>query len=503
MGCEVRSLGEAPTGYGVRTVGAVRCADGWHAARFLVAMAAEDARGPLARRLAGELRAAAGPDDLALLVLAHRFVRERVRFERERGEVFTSLDYTLRTGVGDCDDHARVLFAVLGAAGLPVRLGFLAKELERGPVHVVAQAFVRGRWWWLETTIAAAVGEHPVTAGKRLGILDDRVDIAGNVEVFMSENDLPPVPPNLSRSSSAAELARDAEALGRLGYYDGAPPPNALETRFRRAVLAFQRDRGLLADGLTGPVTRAAMARALVERGQTECGGGPFPGMGAAVPIVHSAHLSDGFFQGVRDMAARLRAFGVGASARDFLAVWFAESRLRPDAGGRGWPAVGLHQILVTSLPSVGWRGTVDEYRALSAEDQLPYVERWYLNLGPLLGRVDDVGSLYLANFLPALLPGGAAPDRELVRRGGTRYGGQEAIWYRDNAGLDVGNDGAITVGDLVAAVERAQRFDRAYWSEVEARLGEGRARVLEVSGVAGALVALGAGAAAAWHFVA
>lgn len=484
----------------MRTFGAIRCVDGWHAARFLVAMAAEDARGELARRLAGELRAVAGADDLALAVAVHRFVRERVRFEREHGEIFTSVEYTLRTAVGDCDDHARVAYAILAAAGVPVRLVFLAKSKQRGPAHVVAQAFARGRWWWLETTIAASVGEHPVTAGKRLGILGTRSDIATTVEVPMCESDLPPVPSNLARSSTADELAADAEALGRLGYLeDPAPPSNALETRFRRAVLAFQADRGLVADGLTGPITRRALQRAMVEAGQTEAGGGPYLG---AVGVVHTAHLSDGFFLGVKDMVRRLASFGCGARALDFLGVWFSESRLHADAGGGAWPAVGLHQILAKQLPSVGWRGTVEDYRRLSAEEQLPFIERWYVNLGPLLGRVEDVASLYLANFLPALLPGGAALDRVLLRSDGTGFGGQEGAWYRDNRGLDHEKKGVITVGDLVRSVERAQAGDRAYWAEVEARLGEARDRTVAISGAGAALLALGSAGAFAAHLV-
>jgi hypothetical protein len=496
-GGEIRALRDEPTAYGVRTVGAITCADGWQAGAFLVALAAEEGRAPLARRLASELVPGATSPG-ALVRRVHAFVRRRIRFEREPGEIFTGLDYTLRTGVGDCDDHARAVYAILAAAGVPVRMAFLAKESDRGPRHVVVQAWDGRAWVWVETTIAAEVGEHPVAAGKRLGVLGSRADIAATEVRTMSESDLPPVPSTLARSSSRDELAADAEALGRLGYLeDTSPPANALETRFRRAVYAFQQASGLKPDGLIGPVTRGAIKQALPP---SECG---FTYLGSTgAPVRLTAHLSDAFFVGVKAMARRLAGLGASARAVDYLAVWLSESGLQPDAGVPGWPAVGLHQILRTQLRDVGWTGSGDDYKALSAEEQLPFIERWYVNRGPLLARVEDVASLYLCNFLPALLPGGAALDRVLLRQGGQGLGGNEGRFYRDNVGLDADRKGFITVGDLVASVERAQRGRAAYWAEIVARLGEApdTEATLSVRGAGAVVVVLGTAAVLAHH---
>ena len=88
-GCVVRSLGIRQTAFGPRVVGEVDCPDGWGAARMLLAAAIEDARSPGARDLALRLRREA-PTDAEYARAVHRFIKDRVRFVREHGEVFTA-----------------------------------------------------------------------------------------------------------------------------------------------------------------------------------------------------------------------------------------------------------------------------------------------------------------------------------------------------------------------------------------------------------------------------
>jgi transglutaminase-like putative cysteine protease len=105
----------------------------------------------------------------------HQFVKTNVRFVPEAGELFQPSDYTLKVGIGDCDDSARLLVALLRAAGLQARLMTLGAP----PTHVSA-GFHHDQvgWVWLETTIDARPGEHPLNAARRLGVTVRR-DIVG------------------------------------------------------------------------------------------------------------------------------------------------------------------------------------------------------------------------------------------------------------------------------------------------------------------------------------
>ncbi len=241
------------------------CPDGWGAARFLVAQAAADARTAGARVLALELRRAAS-SDLAFARAVFGYVRDRVQFVREPGEVFARADYTLASGGGDCDDHARVVYALLRAGGLPARLNFLFRQGDRGPRHVVAQALLPGLGWtWLETTAAANFGEHPYAAARRLGIIDARQDIASE-ERAMTERDLAPVPAGFEHHTSSSQFSRDVAALKALGFLcDAAAPTSVLDPAFRLAVLAVQRTTAPTSDddGLIGKQTRGLIGAML------------------------------------------------------------------------------------------------------------------------------------------------------------------------------------------------------------------------------------------------
>lgn len=173
---------------GRRAIGIVDCPDGWAAARLLLASAIEDSRTPGARALAAELRRLhPSDDDFARAI--HAFVREHVRFQRERGEVFQNGGHTLVAGYGDCDDHARLAIALALAGGLRADLATLhrgddAPPALRGPSHALAQLCPSNACDFAETTIAARYGEHPVAAARRLGVVGARRDITHEVRVI-------------------------------------------------------------------------------------------------------------------------------------------------------------------------------------------------------------------------------------------------------------------------------------------------------------------------------
>lgn len=270
-GCAILSAEERDTPHGRRAVARVRCRDGWGAARFLLACSLEDAATAGCRMLALDLWRGASSDEEYVRAV-FEFVKDRVRFVREAGEVFARGDYTLASGSGDCDDHARPVFALLAAGGIPAALAFLYRKGDKGPRHVVALAMLGGRWVWLETTVDAFLGEHPYAAAERLGILKNRTDIATEVRI-MTEKDLPPVPPGFNDRTTSVQLTNDVIALQRLGFLcRPAHPQHPDDPTFRQAVAAFQRSvqhgngHGLVVDGNIGDLTRAELGTLPVRR---------------------------------------------------------------------------------------------------------------------------------------------------------------------------------------------------------------------------------------------
>ena len=228
---------------GAHAAALIECPDGWAAARMLTALAESDVLRPDVQQIALMLRVAA-PDDEGFARAVHAFVKTNVRFEREKGEVFTGPAVTLGAGFGDCDDHARLVYAIATAGGIPARMALLYRRGAPGPSHAVAQLGVGGAWWWAETTVAALFGEQPFDAAKRLGLLGERQDIATEVQT-MSDKDLPPAPTTLR--STAQQIRSDAQALEALGFICDLATVEDIERaddpRFREAVAEFQRAR--------------------------------------------------------------------------------------------------------------------------------------------------------------------------------------------------------------------------------------------------------------------
>lgn len=458
---------------GAHAAALIECPDGWAAARMLTALAESDVLRPDVQQLALMLRVAA-PSDEAFARQVQAFVKANVRFEREKGEVFTGPAVTLGAGFGDCDDHARLVYALAKAGGIDARMALLFKRGAPGPSHAVAQLGVSGAWWWAETTVDALFGEQPFDAAKRLGLLAEREDIATEVKT-MSDDDLPPAPKTLV--SKAAQIERDAEALGVLGFMCGTAD-RADDPSFRKAVAAFQRSRGgLTIDGLIGPNTRNAIADALVKAGAPgELAAGYMAGLGEVAPAVkYSRHLSSEFFRNVEAMVQRMNAKGASLTAIDFLNAWLSESGIgRAKHGHGGLPYHGLNMMMATNLPGLGWHAGGPAFGEADPADQIVYIERFYEQmvrafLGGNWSKLHNATTLYLMNFLPAYTKHGDDPSFVLARKGG-RDG-----WWKDNPVFDAGradSKGYIEVNDLTLQLERVQKEkgNVAYWAEVVQR---------------------------------
>ncbi len=134
----------------------------------------------------------------------HRYVLDRVRFEREPTEAFIAPWRVLEAGVGDCDDHARLVLALARLAGLSARLETLQRA-DGTPTHAVAMIHDGDAYRFAETTIAAAWGEHPKAARLRLGA-SGRGDIGGQLG-DVAEGIPDPLSPQGVATAEAAALA--------------------------------------------------------------------------------------------------------------------------------------------------------------------------------------------------------------------------------------------------------------------------------------------------------
>jgi hypothetical protein len=489
----------------------VPCDGGWQAAAFLKELAERDAKRPDVIAFARDVLARCGGDP-KLFVEVCQALTKSFGFAPEEGEIFQGPQYTAEHG-GDCDDHARFVYAMGKAAGVPVDLAFL-HEPGGDPDHVLARAKVHGKREWVETTLDAGYGEHPVTAAKRLGVL--RADMSAP-EVSVMADTLQVLPNHGYRmrlevqggSTDDVDVVRTAlEDLGFVSVLCKVSEAGEGEIEsgdrhwvcFAHAVWSFPPANIPLDLGAI-QITDSAEDDEAAAPSAGGSGGGSAATMGALGAVTLSRDLSDGFFTKSHAIAERQNLAWL-----PWLAVMFNESGLHASAHNPAG-AFGISQLMSFVLPNAGWHDGGDAFIALSAEEQLPYVENYYR--GHAHDRLDSLERIYQANFLPATLGGGSDPGRVLLRKGGAGFGGQEDLFYRSNPVFDHDHKGFITVRDLGEAVHRS--IDSSpRWREIEARAlgffpdeppvtgGGGRiapAGIASVSSGGGAASALKAGA--------
>lgn len=195
-----------------------------------------------------------------------------------------------------------------------------------------------------------------------------------------------------------------------------------------------------------------------------------------------TSDLSDGFFEAVTATSDTL-----GCTPLDLLGVMMNESGVKAAAHNPNGDASGLIQFMPQTLANLGWTAGHDAFRSLSAEEQMPFVERYFT---PYVHQdLSSAARLYQATFLPATL--GLGSDFDVVICG---KDGPNAFAYGPNQGFDRDHKGFITVGDLQAAVDRACQGLR--WDEIAGRangtFADGVIDLTVTSGVQAALAALG-----------
>ncbi len=187
----------------------------------------------------------------------------------------------------------------------------------------------------------------------------------------------------------------------------------------------------------------------------------------------------------------------LGCAPLDLLGVMFSESQCRPAAHNPNGDASGLIQFMPATLRGLGWKGTAQDFRCLSASQQLPYVVAYFRPWAKAAGAFDSAGRIYQTVFLPGTLRTAKDPESVICAHGGTLG------WAFDaNAVFDHNGDGRITISELSDAV--ARNATGARWREMVGRLGleaelpaledcDGREHVDSILDVQRALNALGA----------
>lgn len=160
-------------------------------------------------------------------------------------------------------------------------------------------------------------------------------------------------------------------------------------------------------------------------------------GNGSSRPNVK---LTKSFLNKVKQVAQR-----IGCNYKDLLAVMNSESGLNSRAQNKKGGASGLIQFMPATARALGT--TTDALREMTPEQQLDYVEKFYLmNRRTYVksNRQLSAGDLYTLTFLPAYV------NQEVLTSQGHKF-------YNANKGLDVDGDGHITKSDLAQRVARKQ----------------------------------------------
>lgn len=154
------------------------------------------------------------------------------------------------------------------------------------------------------------------------------------------------------------------------------------------------------------------------------------------VDVPGSKNVGQEFKDKVMQIADRL-----GTNPNYLMAVMSFEtggsfSPSRKNMAGSG--ATGLIQFMPSTAKALGT--TVEELAAMTAEEQLDFVAKY---LSPFKNRMNTVEDAYMAVLFPAAI--GKGQDHVIFKKGNKAYD--------QNRGLDINDDGAITVGEAADKV--------------------------------------------------
>lgn len=224
----------------------------------------------------------------------------------------------------------------------------------------------------------------------------------------------------------------------------------------RSAIRRFQKEQGLLVDGIAGPETESALLKArsalngrAPESIQSEMseaqglngfewdgergGAQVSPTTLAAVPGIEKT--SDAFRQNVIYIAR-----GLGTDPNYLMAIMSFESGLDPKARNPYSGATGLIQFMPKTAVRLGT--TIDALARMTAEKQLTYVQKYF---APYQGRLHTLEDAYMAVLWPPAI--GRGNNYVLFA--------SPSIAYEQNKALDLNKDGKITVAEATSFVRK------------------------------------------------
>lgn len=160
-------------------------------------------------------------------------------------------------------------------------------------------------------------------------------------------------------------------------------------------------------------------------------------------------------------------AASLGVDPRALANVMMSESDLNPRAYNANGGAVGINQFMPRTLDGVAPGMDPDDYRGLSASEQLHYALKFWGDLynahpGAREGGARD---LYWLNFLPATYVPNAPDDYVITTN-------SEIVSANPGLVLD-GDDGVIRPAGLVRALDSATQRNPARWNAAMANIDE------------------------------
>lgn len=162
----------------------------------------------------------------------------------------------------------------------------------------------------------------------------------------------------------------------------------------------------------------------------------PTPSTAAPAALAWGAKVSSSFRDKVRAISARL-----GCDPSDLMScmAWESGRTFSPSVKNMaGSGATGLIQFMPATAKGLGT--SVEKLAALSAEQQLDWVEKYFQ---PYKGKLSTLADLYMAILWPAAV---GKPMEHILWSQKDR-----PTTYRQNAGLDANKDGVITKAECSA----------------------------------------------------
>jgi hypothetical protein len=207
----------------------------------------------------------------ALVVAATAHARETVRVHFLQGEQTVAVE---RPGVTPADAVAALLAGPSPVeqrrrivSEVPAGLQLLGLEVDEGIATVdLASSFADGE----AASVSARVAQIVLTLTGFPGVHEVRVRVEGAVVAARTRADVlePPAAPQPAAAQAVPRMRGSMTVLQlqrrliKLGYMPTGTATDRFDQRTLAAVIAFQKWRGLVRDGIPGPVTQAALLTA-------------------------------------------------------------------------------------------------------------------------------------------------------------------------------------------------------------------------------------------------